>query len=214
MAKGTGARREALRARLVEAARDTIAAEGIDALRARNLAEAAGCSVGAIYTVFGDLHALVLAVNGGTFAALGAHVRDGVRLSGAEAPTERLIALSNAYLDFAATNPRLWQALFDVEMRAGGDVPDWYAEALDGLLAIIDAPLRDLFPDADDDTVRLRTRTLFSAVHGIVLLGVEQRISGVRRDRLPEMIRFLLTAVTNGEARPVGDRDPGGRQDG
>ena len=188
MAKATEARREALRARLIESATATIRDEGAAALRARALAEDAGCSVGAIYTVFGDLPQLVLAVNGETFRRLGAHVVAGTT---GDAPVERLVSMSEAYLDFAASEPRLWRALFDVQMTES-DAPGWYLAALDRVLSLIDAPLAEIFPDLGPEEVRVRTRALFSAVHGIVWLGLESRISAAPRARLREMIRFVL----------------------
>ena len=57
------ARRAALRAGLVAAAERRIAADGLGGLRARDLAAEAGCALGAIYTVFPDLDALILEVN-------------------------------------------------------------------------------------------------------------------------------------------------------
>ncbi|GIT91646.1 TetR family transcriptional regulator [Jannaschia pagri] len=189
-------RRAALRDTLIELATRRIAQDGSAALKARALAAEAGCSVGAIYNVFGDLGDLVLAVNGETFRRLGAHVVEAVAPAENADPTERLIAMSEAYLGFAAENPLLWRALFDVEMSRDTEVPDWYLSALDQLLSIIDAPLVEVFPDLSPSEVRVRTRALFSSVHGITLLGLERRISAVEEDRLPDMIRFIITSTT------------------
>jgi len=41
-------------------------------LRARDFAADAGCSLGAIFNVFDDLNAIVMAVNGRAFRKLGA----------------------------------------------------------------------------------------------------------------------------------------------
>lgn len=191
----TADRRASLRETLTELARTRIVAEGTSALKARDLAKAAGCSVGSIYNVFGDMHDLVMAVNGQTFAELGAHVTEAVEASAATDPAERMIVMAEAYLDYAARQPSLWRALFDVPITEESDLPDWYLSALDDLLAIIDAPLRAVYPDLRDAEIRLRTRALFSAVHGIVLLGVEDRISGVPDDRLSDMIRFILMSA-------------------
>ena len=187
-------RRAALRETLIRLARTRIAADGTTALKARPLAKEAGCALGAIYNVFGDMNDLVMAVNGETFKDLGAHVLAAVAPHETKAPVDRLIAMSDAYIDFATQNPKLWRALFEVELP-GQTAPDWYISALDGLFAIIDQPIAQHFPDLSDDDVRLRTRTLFSSVHGIVLLGIENRISGVEEDRIPEMIRFLLRSI-------------------
>ena len=64
-------RRADLREKLVEAAEQRIDRDGAAALRARDLAKDAGCAVGAIYTAYDDLNALIMAVNGRTFKKLG-----------------------------------------------------------------------------------------------------------------------------------------------
>ena len=66
----TAGRRDRLRDALVAAAEDTIAKGGLGEMRARDLAEKAGCAVGAIYNAVEDLDQLVLLVNVRTLAAL------------------------------------------------------------------------------------------------------------------------------------------------
>ena len=61
MATKTQARREDLRLKLLDLAEATIKQHGLSSLRARDLATAAECSVGAIYNVFNDLDGLVAA---------------------------------------------------------------------------------------------------------------------------------------------------------
>ena len=192
MAKDTEKRRAELRNRLLDIAESEIRASGFAALRARTLADKAGCSVGAIYNVFTDLTGLLLEVNGQTFERLGAAVSARVAASNG-GPTDKLVIMGHAYLDFATEDPNLWRALFAVEMTEGGAVPAWYLSELKRLFMIIAGPLQDLHPDASPDEIDLMTRTLFSSVHGIVLLGLERRISGVPVDRIRDMITLLLT---------------------
>lgn len=195
MAGKVEARKAVLREKLVDLAEAQIEAEGLASLRARELARQANCAVGAIYTHFEDLNALTLVVNGRTFAHLGEAVGAAVAAGHGHAPNERLIAMSHAYLAFAREHPKLWRALFDVEMRSDGPVPAWYAQAMQQLFAYITAPLVEVFPDFDDAQLDLMTRTLFSSVHGIVLLGLENRISGVPGEQLKTMIRLLLEQI-------------------
>ncbi|NRB00157.1 MAG: TetR/AcrR family transcriptional regulator [Rhodobacteraceae bacterium] len=192
MARGTEEKREALKARLVEIAEETIAERGISALRARTIANQAGCAVGAIYNVFGHLDDLVLAVNGRTFLRLGAEAD--AALEGCESlpPQERLVRLAIAYLHFATENPNAWRSLFDVEMSTETDIPEWYLAALGKLFAHISGPLSEMHPEASPQEIDLLTRALFSAVHGIVLLGLERRISAVPPAQLETMIRMVL----------------------
>lgn len=194
MAGKVEARKAVLRQKLIDLAEAQIAQDGLASLRARDLAREAGCAVGAIYTHFEDLGALVLEVNGRTFERLGAAVGEAVAASATEPPIRRLVAMSHAYLHFAGTHPRLWRALFDVEMTAE-DVPDWYVAALNQLFAFIAEPIGELVPDATPETLDLMVRTLFSSVHGIVWLGLENRISAVPQAQLEEMIELLLVQI-------------------
>lgn len=195
MAGKVEARKAALREKLVDLAEAQIESEGLSSLRARELARQAECAVGAIYTHFEDLNALTLEVNGRTFARLGVAVGAVVVAAQGQAPNERLIAMSHAYLAFAREHPKLWRALFDVEMRSDGPVPEWYGAAMKQLFSFITEPLAEIFPDFDANELDLMTRTLFSSVHGIVLLGLENRISGVPGEQLKTMIRLLLEQV-------------------
>ncbi|MBO9464915.1 TetR/AcrR family transcriptional regulator [Tropicibacter sp. R15_0] len=196
MSEKTKARKAALREKLIELAEAQIAAEGLPSLRARSLAKEAGCAVGAIYTHFDDLNALTLEVNGRTFRRLGAKVAEAVAESASQPPRDRLIAMSHAYLYFAAEQPTLWRALFDVEMSTDGPVPQWYMDALGGLFSYISEPLAEIFPDMHEQDLDLMTRALFSSVHGIVLLGLEQRISGVPLPLLKKMIAQVLSRIS------------------
>ena len=195
MARDTEKRRAELREKLLDIAETDIRDNGVASLRARSLAEKAGCAVGAIYNVFDDLTELILAVNLRTFHRLGQNVSAAVAAQADAPPVDRLILMAKGYLRFAAEDPNLWRALFDVEMTADSDVPDWYLEELARLFAIIAGPLGELDPDADPTVIDLRTRTLFSSVHGIVLLGLERRISGVPLERIENMVEYLLTSV-------------------
>lgn len=190
------ARRQALHDQLIEIAEQVIATKGLSAIKARDLAHAAECSVGAIYNVFNDLEDIVIAVNGRTFGKLGRAVAAALEGQESQPPTARLVIMSYAYLDYAAAHPRLWRALFDLQMSTEMDVPQWYLEELSRLFSYIDGPVRGCFPDLSADEVGLMTRALFSSVHGIVLLGLENRISGVPKDQLRRMIAMVLEAAT------------------
>ena len=193
MARKTAERRETLRETLTDIAEACVREGGIDALRARDLAKEAGCAVGAIYNVFDDMTGLVLAVNGRTFRRVGIAVSTRVDAVSDAPPVDRLITMAKAYLAFAAENPRLWRGLFDVEMSVEKDVPRWYLDELGRLFSIIAGPLAELHPDKTAAEIDLMTRALFSSVHGIVLLGLERRISGVPLEKIEDQIEFLLS---------------------
>jgi AcrR family transcriptional regulator len=187
-------RRADLRARLTDIAEATIAKHGLKALRARDLATQAGCALGAIYTVFPALDDLVLLVNARTFARLGRAIAAELADAPADA-TAQLIAMAQAYHAFAAANRPAWAAMFAIERPPGTDAPDWYRAEMDQLLTWIEAPLVTLMPDLSSPDRALMARTLFSAVHGIVSLGLDDAAAGLPRDQIDRMMGLLLSQI-------------------
>lgn len=195
MATKTETRRKELRETLIVIAERTIAQNGLGALRARDLASEAGCAVGAIYNVFGDLTDLALAVNARTFHRLGADVAEALA-DATEDPVEQLVVMAQAYHRFASTNHLSWRALFDVERAPGESAPDWYLQEMGQLFTYISDPLAVIFPELDVQDLALLTRALFSSVHGIVLLGLDEASAGVPSDDIDRMIALVLRQVT------------------
>lgn len=192
MARNTEERRTKLREKLIDIAEARIAEEGLSAIKARALAQEAGAAVGAIYTVFDDLTDLILEVNGRTFKRLGVAVSEAAHAAADETPSDHLVALGLAYLQFAKTETLAWRTLFEVELTEGHAVPGWYLAEMQKLFSYIGRPVTALYPDLGEADSQLMVRALFSSVHGIVWLGLERRISGVPTEELPRMIELTL----------------------
>lgn len=188
-------RRSALRADLIRLATSQIAQSGMATLRARDLAQEAGCAVGAIYNVFADMTALTLAVNGETFARIGGEVASAVIGHEADPPERRLILLARAYVAFADRNTHLWRALFDLDLPDDDKVPDWYRAELSKLFAHIAVPVSEIFQDLGAEDLQRMVRGLFSSIHGIVTLGLQRRLSGVPRDQVEAMIEDIILRI-------------------
>ena len=195
---GTASRHKDLHDRLLDAAEEAIAAEGLSNLRARTLAEAVGCSVGAIYGVFTDLDTLILAVNTRTLAAIGAALD---RAAGAD-PAERMVQLAYAYLDYAAANRPRWTALFQHRLPPGQSVTAEYAAQLAASFAHVEGPLAALCPALPEPDRVLLARSLFSAVHGMVELGLDEKVAAIPLPTLRAQIGFVVAAMAAGLATP------------
>jgi AcrR family transcriptional regulator len=201
----TDERRRKLRDALVNAAERVIAGSGLGSLKARDLAREVGCALGAIYTVFPDLDTLILSVNSRTLALLDRHLMEsGVIGPGAGsveepgAAMQRLIALADGYLGFAAQNRHRWQALFAHRMADGRPVPDWHRAEQMRLFSYVEEPLRALRTDLPDEDRSLLARSLFSAVHGIVSLGLEEKLTSVPLPKLQRQLELLVSATAHG----------------
>jgi len=173
-------------------------------MRARTLAEKAGCAVGAIYNAVEDLDELVLLANMRTLAALerdltaareaGDHVSNGV-----EPAIAQLVRLALAYLAFAAANTPRWRALFDHQMP-GRDIPEWYRKEQHRLFRHVEEPLRVLQPHVPLKRRALLARSLFSAVHGLARLGLEEKLQAIPLTVLREQMTYIVTTIARGMA--------------
>lgn len=189
------ARREDLKGRLVKAAEARIQSSGLGGLRARDITADAGCALGALYTAFADLDELVLHVNSITLERLGAALRH--EAGSALEPRAKLKALAKAYLGFARDNRMLWAALFEHRMTPGVPVPEWHLAEHAVLIQHLVEPLAALRPALDTPELLARARTLFSAVHGIVAISLEDRFIGLApTDLEAELLNFVDTLVT------------------
>lgn len=195
MTTPTKTRRDVLREALIVIAEKQIAAEGMAGLRARDLATEAGCALGAIYNVFPDLTALTLEVNARTFADLGQDVAEALAHSSAE-PTAQMVTMGLSYHRFAATNRNRWRALFDVPFAPGSKPPEWYLADMERLFAYIADPVSVLFPQMPANDQALFTRALFSSVHGIVFLALDEPGAALPRPETDRMITLLLQCVS------------------
>lgn len=196
-------RRQNLKDALVRSAEQRIGRDGLAALRARDLAADVGCALGAIYNVFPDLDALVLAVNARTLAAF-EHFLGEVDLSKKDELHDvhpavvRLVRLAIAYLDFAVSYGLRWRALFEHRMGGQDQTPAWYIEAQKPLFLLVEEPLRTLRPELDEIQLRVLARSVFSAVHGIVHLGLDKKVVSLPVATLRQQIEQIVIALGTG----------------
>ncbi|NKL02849.1 TetR/AcrR family transcriptional regulator [Rhizobium leguminosarum bv. viciae] len=192
-------KREDLKARLIEAARERIARDGLANLRARDITQDAGCALGGLYTVFSDLAELVIHVNSATLKALEARLtlpetRD-------KPPTDRLRNLAQGYLSFAVEHRNLWKALFEHFPPESSPTPQWHLDEHLFLMDVIAEPLAELQPDMPAQDRAIRARTLFGAVHGVVSISLEGRFVGLPLERLAREVDELVQTIAAGAER-------------
>jgi AcrR family transcriptional regulator len=188
-------RRAQLRDRLIDIAQEAIAARGLAGLKARDLAAAAGCALGAIYTAFDDLDELILRVNARTLERLDAAIEAALGDADAE---QALQAMARTYLSFARGEEPSWRALFEHRLPQGTAPPQWYVEARNRLFHRLDGPLAHLLPGTGQVARESLARTLFSAVHGVVALGLEEKIAETPPKLLDEQLEKLVRILADG----------------
>jgi AcrR family transcriptional regulator len=197
--QATTARHEELRRHLLALAERIVEAEGLAALRARDLAEAAGCSVGAIYNVFAELDELILEVNANTLRAIDAEMSAVAQGS----PLEQFCALADAYIGYATRHRRRWEALFTFRMPEAVLAPDWFMLVQAKTFSHIEAPLAALRPEVPAAARAALARGIFAAVHGMVAFGLDKRLSDLDVPSLQTQVREVVTAIALGLARGI-----------
>ena len=140
---------------------------------------------------------LILRVGSRTLSRLDAALT-AAESDGPAAPAETLVRIAVAYCDFAAENLELWRALFEHRMTPGKPVPEWAISEQMDLFRHIYRPLAALFPKRSADELGVTARSLFSAVHGMVLLGLEQKLIAVPVEALRKEIATIVRAMVDG----------------
>jgi AcrR family transcriptional regulator len=179
---------------ILEVARDMIASKGLRSLKIRDVANAADCSIGSIYNEFGDFDGVILTVNRETVQALDA------RLSAVpdRDPVEQLHGLADGYLGFASEHANLLRALFEHRMEDDRPFPDDILQMVMKTFALMHEPMVRLLPDRDPVEVALLARMMFSAVHGIISLGLEERLVAVPPQSLHRHVSQFVTTHLRG----------------
>ncbi|MEM9577528.1 MAG: TetR/AcrR family transcriptional regulator [Pseudomonadota bacterium] len=171
-----------IRERATEIAERIVLEHGGGALSARGLAKELGISVGSLYNAFGDLDGVVRAVN----ARCADRLAEALRTALAKAPETaraRVIAIGEAYFDFAYSEPRRWYMLFERDSDLQLDLRT--AELQEGLLEML---IRAGDGDPTDEQHRQFFLLLWASVHGLVSLACRPSIVMIK----PEVARSYM----------------------
>ncbi|WP_266376123.1 TetR/AcrR family transcriptional regulator [Streptomyces canus] len=159
-------RERAERERLIVAtARELAEQQGWDAVTTRRLAERIEYSQPVLYSHFRGKREIIGAVALQGAAELATAVR--AATSAADRPRGRVVALARAYLDFAARNPAVYDALFQLDgglPYAQEDTPEPLKDAFAALL--------ETLGEVAGDGVQpgLFTEVFWAALHGLATL--------------------------------------------
>jgi len=128
-------RHERNRTEILAAARRLVVERGVDALSLREVARRAGYAPAAVYTYFESREALIAAVGSDATTSMAAYLEAVPRDGSAR---ERLVALADAYVRFAAEEPERYRAAFG---RLSVALPSWaeFARVAEPFTLIVEA---------------------------------------------------------------------------
>ncbi|MEP3198623.1 MAG: TetR/AcrR family transcriptional regulator [Lentilitoribacter sp.] len=185
-------KRSLLKQKVFDSAFERINQDGLTGLRARDIAKDAGCSLGSLYNAYQDLDDLILHVNSRVLEMLKEDISTSVvEDQDAEAA---LVNLAVNYMNFAYAHYNLWTSLFGHTMQDNAPIPDWYTEQTNATFLTLIAPLLKLRPELDEAQAFILVRTLFSAVHGIITINLQERFISIPKDMLKlQLVEFVQT---------------------
>lgn len=198
------------RERLLQAARDVVAADGLEGLTLRAIARQAGVSHGAPLRHFPTLASLLAAVAADGFARLIATVDGHLAKADAAAEAagtvldarERLAVAGQAYVDFALADPGVFSVTFRPERV---DVTDEQYQ-LQGyasfrqLVELVEAAQADGWqPGLPPDEL---AAVLWANVHGLAVLTLHGGLGGVIGDEATRRLPALSVALGLGLPLP------------
>jgi AcrR family transcriptional regulator len=182
------------RALMLDTARRIIGAKGLISLKVRDVAEATGCSIGSVYNEFVDFDGLILTVNRETVQLLTSKLRAVPN----DDPRAQLHGLAAGYLEFASEHTNLLRSLFEHRMENDRPFPNDILDMVMEAFALMYSPLSRLLTKRDPDELVLIARTMFSAAHGIISLGLEDRMVAVPSANLRQQLAQFVDAQLEG----------------
>jgi len=141
-------------------------------LSLRKLASMIGYVPSTLVNVFGSYNLLLLHAVAQTLDELAEEAQKQVETC--KEPREALLKLAHCYHDFALAAPYRWQLIFEHNMN-GEDLPEWQAQRIDNMTGMLEGLLATLAPQRTEDEVLRASRVLWSGVHGITLLSVDDK---------------------------------------
>ncbi|MFG1923146.1 TetR/AcrR family transcriptional regulator [Cryptosporangium sp. NPDC048952] len=184
-------RERAERERLIVAtARELAEQQGWDAVTTRLLAERIEYSQPVLYSHFRGKREIIGAVALQGAAELAAELR--AATSAADGPRARVAALARAYLDFAARNPAVYDAMFQLDAGlpfAEDDTPEPLKDAFAALLESLEGVAGDgVHPG-------LFTEVFWAALHGLVTLTRAGRMPPEYAEQRMELLVDRIASV-------------------
>lgn len=182
--------REELREIALQAAEELVAVDGLDGLSTRKVVTRIGYTVGSLYMVFRNLDDLIVQMNERTLHDLGEQLT--VAVADRPPPVQAIRALAQAYIGFALTETPRWLAIYQHRLPEGQTVPDSFSEKVAGMFALVQQQLALLCPHRPPDDITLAARALWSGIHGVCILGFDQKLEFVGGRSIAEVTDSLL----------------------
>ncbi|UYG08125.1 TetR/AcrR family transcriptional regulator [Halomonas sp. M4R1S46] len=188
---------EALHAQVMAACDAWLQDQPVHTLSLRSLARDVGCAPSTLLKLYGSFGNLLQHVNLESLARLRTAIDP---LLDEQLPEARLKALAMAYWQFARDDAYRWQLLFDYPLAQEGELDRRQSDMIEGLFLRVENTLKEYQPALGDLEARRLGRTLWGSVHGLVQLGLNERLGYWQSEPLEvaELLDQLLSTLLAG----------------
>ncbi|EEW11374.1 TetR/AcrR family transcriptional regulator [Vibrio mimicus] len=172
MARRNDHTREELVALTLDRVKQFLDTHSYHELSLRKVATMIGYVPSTLVNVFGNYNLLLLHVVAQTLDELAQEAQQAVKST--PYPKDALYQLAYCYHDFAKHNPYRWQLIFEHNMN-GEALPEWQAQRIDNMTSMLEGLLKVIAPLRSEQEVLQASRVLWSGVHGITVLSVDDK---------------------------------------
>lgn len=184
---------------LMDAVEDIMARDGLHAVSLRAAARHVGVSHAAPAHHFGDLSGLLTAVAERAHQRFGAALEQACHAAADQGVEQRMMAIGQAYLDFAVANPAVFTVMFraDLVARSSDETGGPPARGFEVLTEQIAAGLGT--DESDRPDVWRLAMMAWSGVHGAAMLWLQGTPTAMRPDvTLDQMFDLVGSGILAG----------------
>ncbi|GLT18222.1 TetR family transcriptional regulator [Vibrio zhanjiangensis] len=190
MARRNDHTREELISLTLDTVKDFLNENSYHELSLRKVANMIGYVPSTLVNVFGNYNLLLLHAVAQTLDELACEAKSVVEQS--PDTKNALYQLAYCYHDFAQKHPYRWQLIFEHNMN-GEQLPEWQAERIANMTGMLEQLLSLLAPQRSKQEVLQASRVLWSGVHGITLLSVDDKFFAAEPIDGKKLIENLLS---------------------
>ncbi|WP_447927126.1 MULTISPECIES: TetR/AcrR family transcriptional regulator [unclassified Vreelandella] len=187
---------DTLHAQVMHVCDEWLASRPVHGLSLRALARDVGCAPSTLLKLYGSFNNLLQHVNVETLARL----QQTIESLTEDEPEPWLRELAHAYWHFAEAGCYRWHLLFDYPLAEEGELDQRQSDLIEALFTQVETSLKRYQPALDDMEARRLGRTLWGSVHGLVQLGLNERLGYWQGQQLKvdELLDQLMSTVLAG----------------
>ena len=198
MARRSDHSKEQIKEMALDAAQELAAKDGMSGISARKITSAIGYTVGTLYLEFKNLDDLLLHVNARTLDSMYKELKQASEQC--QSPTDCILAIGRAYVNFATQNPHQWNMIFEHRLAEDEQAPHWFIQKVDVAFELVEQQLKKLMSNHSSEKITHTSRALWCSVHGICALAVTSKLessdAAYIQGLTDSLIKYFLAGLT------------------